>query len=60
VADFSEAHWGAIAGADFFTTQVWTWLGLVTYDTVFAIDVSVGVHVSAACSTTTIARRDDL
>src|SRR4029453_6386232 len=21
-------HWGAIAGADFFTTEVWTWRGL--------------------------------
>jgi hypothetical protein len=34
-----RAHWGAIAGADFFTT-VWTWRGLVTYYTVFAIDVA--------------------
>ena len=31
VADFLRAHWGAIAGADFFTTEVWTWRGLVTY-----------------------------
>jgi hypothetical protein len=22
-----KAHWGAIAGADFFTTEVWTWRG---------------------------------
>src|SRR5262245_30634999 len=22
---FLRAHWGAIAGADFFTTEVWTW-----------------------------------
>ena len=28
---FLRAHWGAIAGADFFTTEVWTWRGLVTY-----------------------------
>jgi hypothetical protein len=28
---FLKAHWGAIAGADFFTTEVWTWRGLVTY-----------------------------
>jgi transposase InsO family protein len=33
-----RAHWGAIAGADFFTTEVWTWRGLVTYYTVFVID----------------------
>ena len=32
---FLRAHWGAIAGADFFTTEVWTWRGLVTYYTVF-------------------------
>ena len=37
---FLRAHWGAIAGADFFTTEVWTWRGLVTYDTVFAIDLA--------------------
>jgi transposase InsO family protein len=35
-----KAHWGAIAGADFFTTEVWTWLGLVTYYTVFVIDLA--------------------
>jgi hypothetical protein len=28
---FLQAHWGRIAGADFFTTEVWTWQGLVTY-----------------------------
>jgi putative transposase len=27
---FLKAHWGVIAGADFFTTEVWTWRGLVT------------------------------
>jgi putative transposase len=37
---FLHAHWGAIAGADFFTTDVWTWRGLVTYDTVFVIDLA--------------------
>jgi putative transposase len=36
---FLQAHWGAIAGADFFTTEVWTWQGLVTYYTVFVIDL---------------------
>ena len=40
VADVSAAHWGAIAGADLFTTEVWTWGGLVTYDTVFVIDLA--------------------
>jgi putative transposase len=43
---FLKAHWGVIAGADFFTTEVWTWRGLVTYYTVFAIDLaSRRVHV---------------
>src|SRR4029077_10521685 len=36
---FLKAHWGVIAGADFFTTEVWTWRGLVTYYTVFVIDL---------------------
>ena len=27
---FLKAHWGVIAAADFFTTEVWTWRGLVT------------------------------
>jgi hypothetical protein len=43
---FLRAHWGAIAGADFFTTEVWTWRGLVTYYTVFVIDLaSRRVHI---------------
>src|SRR5947209_15190304 len=37
---FLRAHWGAIAGADFFTTEVWTCCGLVTYFTVFVIDLA--------------------
>jgi putative transposase len=37
---FLQAHWGAIGGADFFTTEVWTWRGLVTYYTVFVIDLA--------------------
>jgi putative transposase len=28
---FLRAHWGEIAGADFFTTEVWTCRGLVTF-----------------------------
>jgi putative transposase len=43
---FLKTHWGVIAGADFFTTEVWTWRGLVTYYTVFVIDLaSRRVHV---------------
>jgi len=37
---FLGAHWGVIAGADFFTTEVWTWRGLVTFYTVFVIDLA--------------------
>ena len=34
-----KAHGGVIAAADFFTTEVWTWRGLVTYYTVFVMDL---------------------
>ena len=37
---FLRALWGAIAGAAFFTTEVWTWRGLVTYYTLFVIDLA--------------------
>src|SRR5919106_1519328 len=36
---FLRAHWGAIAGADFFTTEVWTTSGLTTYYTLFVLDL---------------------
>ena len=43
---FLAAHWGAIAAADFFTTEVWTVRGLVTYYTLFVIDLaSRRVHI---------------
>ena len=43
---FLKAHWGVIAAADFFTTEVWTWRGLVTYYTVFVMDLaSRRVHI---------------
>jgi hypothetical protein len=37
---FLRGHWGAIAGADFFTTEVWTWRGLVTFYTLFVIELA--------------------
>ena len=40
MADVPSGALGAIAGADFFTTEVWTWRGLVTYYTVFVIDLA--------------------
>ena len=36
---FLRAHWGAIGAADFFTTEVWTVRGLVTYYTLFVIEL---------------------
>ena len=46
IARILKAHGGAIAGADFFTTEVWTWRGLVTHYTVFVIDLaSRRVHI---------------
>jgi HTH-like domain len=43
---FLRAHWGEVAGADFFTTEVWTPRGLITYYTPFVLDLrSRRVHV---------------
>jgi putative transposase len=43
---FLRAHWGAVAGADFFTSEVWTPRGLITYYTLFVIDLrSRQVHM---------------
>ena len=43
---FLRAHWGALVAADFFTTEVWTLRGLVTYYTVFVIELqSRRVHI---------------
>ena len=36
---FMRAHWGAIVGAEFFTTGVWTSCGLVPYCTLFGLDL---------------------
>jgi len=36
---FLKAHWGEVAATDFFTTEVWTARGLVTYYTLFLIDL---------------------
>lgn len=37
---FLAAHWDTIAAADFFTTEVWTPRGLVTYYTLFVIELA--------------------
>ena len=36
---FLRAHWDALVAADFFTTEVWTARGLITYYTLFVIEV---------------------
>ena len=36
---FLRAHWPALVAADFFTTEVWTGRGLVTYYTLFVIEL---------------------
>ncbi|MDA2937357.1 hypothetical protein MYX75_03730 [Acidobacteria bacterium AH-259-A15] len=46
---FLQAHWGEIAGIDFFTTEVWTPRGLMTYYVLFAIDLkSRKIHFAGA------------
>ena len=45
---FLRAHWGEIAGIDFFTTEVWTPLGLKTYYILFLIDLKTRrVHIAS-------------
>ncbi len=47
---FLQAHWETLIAADFFTTEVLSWNGLVTYYTLFVIDLrSRSVHI---CGTT--------
>ena len=36
---FLQAHWPALVAADFFTTEVWTARGLVTYYIVFVLEL---------------------
>jgi putative transposase len=36
---FLQAHWPALVAADFFTTEVWTARGLLTYYVAFLLDV---------------------
>src|SRR5262249_32230883 len=49
---FLRAHWGEIAGADFFTSEVWTPRGLITYYTLFVLDLrSRRVYVASSTPT---------
>src|SRR4030095_10476150 len=46
---FLRAHWSVLLAADFFTTEVWTARGLVTYYTLFVIELkSRRVHVAGS------------
>jgi transposase InsO family protein len=46
---FLSAHWPALVAADFFTTEVWTPRGLVTFYTLFVLELpSRRVHVSGS------------
>src|SRR4051812_33366029 len=36
---FLRAHWNGVVAADFLTTEVWTVRGLVTYYTLFVIEL---------------------
>ena len=40
---FIKAHLGVIVGMDFLTVEVVTWLGLIRYHVLFAIDLTIGV-----------------
>jgi hypothetical protein len=49
---FLKAHWGEAAAADFFTSEVWTQNGLVTYYTLFVIDLkSRRIHIEGSTTT---------
>jgi len=44
-----KAHWGEVVGMDFFTAEVWTARGLVTYYVLLLIDLkSRRVHIAGA------------
>jgi transposase InsO family protein len=46
---FLRAHWPALVAADFFTTEVWTRRGLLTYYTLFVLELSSRrVHVTGS------------
>ena len=49
---FLRAHWGEVAGMDFFTTEVWTPLGLTTFYVLFLIDLKTRrAHVAGITTT---------
>src|SRR5262245_49071345 len=40
---FLKANWFSLAAADFFTTEIWTSRGLVTFYTLFVIDLATAL-----------------
>jgi putative transposase len=45
--EFIRSHMDVLVATDFFTTEVWTWCGLVTYDVLFFLHVgSRRVHIA--------------
>jgi putative transposase len=37
---FLKAHWKVLAASDFFTVEVWSWSGLVTYHVLFVMELA--------------------
>ena len=37
---FLKTHWKALAASDFFTVEVWSWRGLMTYYVLFVIELA--------------------
>ena len=37
---FLKAHWKVLAASDFFTVEVWSWTGLVTYYVLFVMELA--------------------
>jgi putative transposase len=37
---FLKAHWKLLAPSDFFSVEVWSWRGLVTYYVLFVIELA--------------------
>ena len=48
---FLKAHWRGLAASDFFTVEVWSWTGLLTFYVLFVIDLST--RRATVCGTTT-------
>ena len=45
---FLKAHWQALTASDFFTVEVWSWSGLVTYYVLFVMELATRGSASLA------------